>query len=160
MELKHQRSTKSKPMLTTLAQGHRLAVVRNAAEQLGESRRYFTSDTRLHVGLPDAEALSSDDEQDVLRRRASFVICVPGYVLESIVVEVQFPATLADVLPVLQAMRRPERASRFPHLVPVAPQPTDGTGVFVAAPRWNAHALTIAGCSLPSRQTMLTELRS
>ena len=65
--------------------------------------RYHASTTRLHAGLPEADALSSDEDQDALCRRASFIICVPGYNLETVVVEVQFPTVLQDVLPLVQA---------------------------------------------------------
>ena len=133
----------SEPSATSDAQQRRLHTLRDAADRLGELWRYHASTTRLHAGLPEADALSSDEDQDALCRRASFIICVPGYNLETVVVEVQFPTVLQDVLPLVQAARARDRALRLPHLLPVAPQPTDGTGVLVAAPHWQAGALVI-----------------
>ena len=124
----------------TALQERRLDALRSAIEYLGGFWRYHASGTRLHAGLPLVEDLSSDEDAEERLRRASFVICTPGYDLERIVIEVRFPATLSEVQPLLRQACRRDRDLRLPHLTPASPQPTDGTGVFLATPHWCAGA--------------------
>ena len=126
----------SEPVSHTVSQGQRLHAVRDAIEYLGGVWRYHAPNIRLHAGLPIVEELSSDEDADGRTRRASFVICVPNYALERLVIEVRFPATLAEVTRLLRQARPRDRDFRFPRLTPASPQPLDGTGVFVATPHW------------------------
>ena len=91
---------------TPLTRHTGLNVLRNAIEFLGGFWRHHAPDVRLHAGLPIVEELSSDEDIDDRLRRASFVICVPGYTLERLVIEVRFPASLPDVLPHLKQARQ------------------------------------------------------
>ena len=128
----------SEPVSHTVGQGQRMHAVRDAIEYLGGVWRYHAPNIRLHAGMPILEEFSSDEDADGRTRRASFVICVPDYTLERLVIEVRFPATLAEVTPLLRQARPRDRDFRFPHLTPASPQPLDGTGVFVATPHWCA----------------------
>ena len=133
----------SEPVPHNLLQDRRLYALRNAIEFLGESWRYHALNTRLFASLQISDYSSSEEDQDARMRRASFVICVPGYVLERIVIEVSFPATIQDVVSLLRPARQRDRDARFPHLTPATPQPLDGSGVFVATPSWCTRALYV-----------------
>ncbi|CAE7562314.1 unnamed protein product [Symbiodinium sp. CCMP2592] len=127
----------SEPASDNRASRERLHALRSATEQLGGEWRYFTPTTRLHAGLSEYQDPSSDEDQEAQLRRASFVICVPGYAPEFLVLEVTFPTTHAELTPILRRGRQADRDQRFPHLVPASPQPIDGTGLFLAAPHWH-----------------------
>ena len=133
----------SEPVPATLAQDRQLEALRNATEHLGGLWRYHAPATRLFAGLPVVEAISSDEDEDTRIRRASFIICTPEYVPEQVTIEVQFPAVLRDVMPLLRQARRRDRDCRFPCLLPVTPQPLVGTGVLLATPHWRTNALYV-----------------
>ncbi|CAE7485058.1 unnamed protein product [Symbiodinium sp. CCMP2592] len=133
----------SEPVPHGSADAARLRALRHATEHLGGDWRYFAPTTRLHASLAEVPDSSSDEDQEVRLRRAAFIICTPGYAPEFVVVEVQFPTTLPELIPRLRAARRPEQDFRFPHLTPATPQPIEGTGLFLAAPHWCANARVV-----------------
>ncbi|CAE7540367.1 unnamed protein product [Symbiodinium sp. CCMP2592] len=68
--------------------------------------------------------------------QASFFIFVPDYLPEVISLPVNMPATLAEVLFMIQEIRFDVPAGRFPQLIPTRPQLSDAFGCLLAIPAW------------------------
>ncbi|CAE7285274.1 unnamed protein product, partial [Symbiodinium sp. CCMP2456] len=92
--------------------------------------------------LPMGPAPEEVDEDSTPEgpRWVSCLILAPEYVPEQVTVSLQFPAVLADLLTLIQQVRDPDKARRFPYLHHVLPQRLTGVGVFVATPHWRRDA--------------------
>ena len=101
----------------------------------------------------DANVTDDDDYQDAVEAAPglfdlSFYLLTPDYTFEQLDLSVVLPQTLWDVLEVVQTCRQAERASFFPNLIPVVPQPDPGWGILIAAPAWpSLHAIVCCDLS-------------
>ena len=83
---------------------------------------------------------------------AAFLICIPGYLSETVSVTLNAPAALFDVLVLLNDARSDESRRRFPHLVETFPQPDTNFGSFVAVPDWDCMVATVLIDARPHSQ--------
>ena len=127
------------------APGPGRSVIRDLADvtrELGGRWPYFPLQHSPGAAPPLSEG--SDDETYVTTSRVvTFFILTPDFAPEKITVEVTFPAVTADILPLLQQARSPERQARFPHLATALPQSCTGIGMYAAAPHWNPDAVVV-----------------
>ncbi|CAE7863811.1 unnamed protein product, partial [Symbiodinium sp. KB8] len=87
----------------------------------------------------DSEVVSDVQSQCNLH----FAIAKPGYWLERISVTTFLPATIDEVIDLVQAARAEEYFQFFPFLRAVHPQPCPGSGFLLACPIWQPDALLI-----------------
>ena len=89
----------------------------------------------------DVDVTDDDDYHDTVEAAMglfdlSFYLLTPDYTFEQLDLSVVLPQALWDVLEVVQTCRQAERASLFPNLIPVVPQPDPGWGILIAVPAW------------------------
>ncbi|CAE7680575.1 unnamed protein product, partial [Symbiodinium sp. CCMP2456] len=84
----------------------------------------------------DVFAADSSSSQEDVVRWVSCVILKHDYTAENLTVAIGLPATEGEAIDAVQAARDPNMRELFPSLVPVLPQPYEGTAVFLAAPPW------------------------
>ena len=88
----------------------------------------------------DAEADVEAHEQQF---RTAFLVCVPDYAPESIVVDLPLPCSPVRAFQGIQALRDERRRQWFPRLIPVSHQPYPDTGIVLALPPWEGPNVTI-----------------
>ena len=111
--------------------------------ELGGRWPYFPLQPAPGAALPPLSDGSDEEAYATMTRTVVFVILTPDFTPERLSVEVAFPAVTADVLPLLQQARSPERQARFPYLAAALPQSCAGIGMYVAAPHWNPDAVVV-----------------
>ena len=104
-------------------------------------------DWPLDVDLTDDEESQAAVATDTGLFDLSFYLLTPDYTFEQLDLSVVLPQTLWDTLEVVQTCRQADRASFFPCLIPVVPQPDPGWGVLIAAPAWPSPRVIVC-CDL------------
>ena len=120
-----------------------LAVLRALAPHFGQAWRYIPPDDAERILEAPSEA-DSEVVSDVQSQcNLHFAIAKPGYWLERISVTTFLPATIDEVIDLVQAARAEEYFQFFPFLRAVHPQPCPGSGFLLACPIWQPDALLI-----------------
>ncbi|CAE7721597.1 unnamed protein product [Symbiodinium sp. CCMP2592] len=99
--------------------------------------------TEGHVSVPDA-SLSVDSPIDVRRVvPAHFLICVPAYAPEQIIVQLPVPCSLTEALQLVTQARDARRRAWFPRLFPVSHQFCPTRGILLALPPWEVPGVPV-----------------
>ena len=103
-----------------------------------ETNRHDPIAPEIQVPEPVAAAAVDSDTFE-----AVFLVLVPGFMRETIVLTLTAPASMPHVLVSVNAQRSDTARRRFPHLIETFPQPDTSFGTFVAVPDWDCLVATV-----------------
>ena len=123
-----------------------ISFLRYAGPRLGQEWRYIPP-ADASIIASDSDGMSISDGTEVLAT-VQVAICTPGYAMHTLVLELQLPTTVPELLAQLREERSQEWEIRLPVLIPVRPQPHPGTAVIIALPLWASppYALQVTFC--------------
>ena len=126
------------PVCTNAVERDRLSALHTANRQLTDHWNEATPDEVFGPESPRS-TISFASGREVMQW-LHFAVLTPGYAAELIAVALVLPATPAEAAEAVSDARSDADREFFPFLVPAAPQPCIGNGVYVACPHWSPTA--------------------
>ena len=94
-------------------------------------------------GPPEDEADGSEGSEEAIEVEVCFVILMPDYVSEHVVMPIQVPMSETALLAQLDTFRNEYGKSLFPTLIPIHPQTDPRWGLIAARPAWPCERVIV-----------------